>query len=112
MKESKRVELWREFRKFLYEIGKFRQERKYANVVNHGLDYIHKLAIDQGLTKNESEKWYIGYFQEIAWYVVENPRNEKQEWDDGSTHDLDSFRKAQLRFYGEYSEIKEWVDGE
>lgn len=112
MKESKRVELWREFRKFLYEIGKFRQERKYSKVSKCAWGYLDGLALQQGLSKTKSDEWYIGYFIEIAWYVIENPRNEKQEWDDGSTYDLDSFRKAQLKVYGEYSEIKEWVDGE
>ena len=112
MKESKRVDLWREFRKFLYDIGMFRQDKRYASVVQLALDYIHKLATYQGLTKNESERWYVGYFQEIAWFVVDNPRNEKIEWDDGCSYDLESFRKAQLKFYGEKSEIKEWVDGE
>ena len=109
MSESQRKSVYKLYRKFLYSIGGLQQSMDYVGVCEKSMRFIQYLGDLQPTIKGESNKWFVGFFQEIAWFVFDNPRNEKWLHDDGKFYTLNQFIEEQIKCYSPKSNINEWI---
>jgi hypothetical protein len=110
MTNKERTNLYKIYRKFLYDVGGLKQSMDSVGVVKKSINFIEYLGLKQGVLKKEEDRWFVGFFQEIAWFIFENPLDQKeQEMDDGRYYTWSQFIEKQINVYSEKSYINEWI---